>query len=157
MDGCARRVFFEITLGQDEAFERIISGEDPEKLPPVLNREEIARLLSAVSGFRNRVALATARGGSCAPEDRLGRRKWTLLHIENGKGGSDRRAMLLPRLLEILRAYWKAGAAEFMAVFRVRSGGHARHGALRCPCHAARRCALGVSIKVEAGAITATV
>lgn len=30
-----------------------------------------------------------------------------LIHIENGKGGRDRYAMLSPRLLEILRAYWK--------------------------------------------------
>jgi integrase len=30
-----------------------------------------------------------------------------LIHVENGKGGRDRYAMLSPRLLQILRAYWK--------------------------------------------------
>ena len=56
---CALRFFYGITLGQKEAFERIVSGKEPEKLPPVLNREEIARFLAAVAGLRNRVALAT--------------------------------------------------------------------------------------------------
>src|SRR5271170_1168841 len=57
---CALRFFYGITLGQKEAFERIVSGKEPEKLPPVLNREEIGRFLEAVAGLRNRVALATA-------------------------------------------------------------------------------------------------
>jgi integrase/recombinase XerD len=30
-----------------------------------------------------------------------------LLHIEAGKGGRDRYAMLSPRLFDILRVYWK--------------------------------------------------
>jgi integrase/recombinase XerD len=32
---------------------------------------------------------------------------WMLLHIEGGKGGKDRYAMLSPQLFEILRAYWR--------------------------------------------------
>jgi integrase/recombinase XerD len=39
---CTLRFFCGVTLGQKEAFERIVSGKEPEKLPPVLNREEIA-------------------------------------------------------------------------------------------------------------------
>jgi len=54
---CALRFFYGITLGQQEAFERIVSGKEPEKLPPVLNPEEIVRFLGAVAGLRNRVAL----------------------------------------------------------------------------------------------------
>ena len=36
---CALRFFYGITLGQRAAFERIVTGKAPEKLPPVLNRE----------------------------------------------------------------------------------------------------------------------
>ena len=58
---CALRFFYGVTLGRQEAFERIVTGREPEKLPPVLSPEEIARFLEAVAGLRNRVAL-TWRG-----------------------------------------------------------------------------------------------
>ena len=57
---CALRFFYGVTLGRQEAFERIVNGREPEKLPPVLTPEEIARFLEAVAGLRNRVALTTA-------------------------------------------------------------------------------------------------
>jgi integrase/recombinase XerD len=41
-------------------FVRIVGGKEPEKLPPILHREEVERFLVAVPGLRNRVALATA-------------------------------------------------------------------------------------------------
>jgi integrase len=106
---CALRFFYGITLGQKEAFERIVAGKEPEKLPPVLSPEEIARFLEAVTGLRNRVALTTAYAAGL----RIGEvvrlkvaaidSKRMLLHIESAKGGRDRYAMLSPRLLEILR------------------------------------------------------
>ena len=40
---CALRFFYGVTLGRQEAFERIVTGREPEKLPPVLSPEEIAR------------------------------------------------------------------------------------------------------------------
>jgi Phage integrase, N-terminal SAM-like domain len=57
---CALRFFFGVTMGQQETFERIVNGREPEKLPPVLAPDEIARFLEAVVGLRNRVALTTA-------------------------------------------------------------------------------------------------
>ena len=57
---CALRFFFGVTMGQQDAFERIVNGREPEKLPPVLAPDEIARFLEAVVGLRNRVALTTA-------------------------------------------------------------------------------------------------
>jgi len=49
---CALRFFYGVTLSQKEAFQRIITGKDPEKLPPVLDDEEIVRFLEAVEGVR---------------------------------------------------------------------------------------------------------
>jgi len=57
---CALRFFYGITLGQKEAFERIVAGKEPQKLPPVLSPEEIVRFLTAIKGLRNRVALTTS-------------------------------------------------------------------------------------------------
>ena len=57
---CALRFFYGVTLGHTEAFERIVGGQKPDKLPLVLNAEEVARFLQAVSGLRNRIVLTTA-------------------------------------------------------------------------------------------------
>ena len=142
---CALRFFYGITLGQKEALERIVAGKEPEKLPPVLNREEIARFLDAVPGLRNCVALTTAYAAgmrvgevvrlkiSSIDSERM------LLHIEGGKGGRDRYAMLSPRLLNILRAYWKRARPHCWLFPGQEPGEHVSRGALQCACRAARR------------------
>ncbi len=93
---CALRFFYGVTMGQQEAFERIVNGREPEKLPPVLAADEIARFLEAVVGLRNRVALTTA----CAAGLRIGEvcrlkvasidSERMLIHVECGKGGTRR-------------------------------------------------------------------
>lgn len=142
---CALRFFYGITLGQKEAFERIVSGKEPEKLPPVLNREEIVRFLGAVTGLRNRVALTTAYAAGL----RVGEvarlkvaaidSKRMLLHVEGGKGGKDRYAMLSPRLLTVLRAYWKRARPVSWLFPGQEPGSHVSVGALQSACRAARR------------------
>jgi len=90
---CALRFFFGVTMGQQDAFERIVNGREPEKLPPVLAPDETVRFLEAVVGLRNRVALTTAyaTGLRIGEVCRLkvtsidGERK--LIHVECGKGG----------------------------------------------------------------------
>jgi integrase/recombinase XerD len=142
---CALRFFYGITLGQKEAFERIVSGKEPEKLPPVLNREEIARFLAAVAGLRNRVALTTAYAAGLRIGEvvllKIGSidSERMLLHIEGGKGGRDRYAMLSPRLLEILRAYWKRARPSSWLFPGQEPGGHVSRGALQSACRAARQ------------------
>jgi integrase/recombinase XerD len=142
---CALRFFYGITLGQKEAFERIISGKEPEKLPPVLSSEEVVRFLEAVPGLRNQVALATAYAAGL----RIGEvvrlkvaaidSRRMLLLVENGKGGRDRYAMLSPRLLEMLRAYWKRARPSLWLFPGQEPGSHVSVGALQSACRAARR------------------
>jgi hypothetical protein len=38
-----------------------------------------------------------------------------LIHVEGGKGATDRYAMLSPRLLDVLRAYWAAATTRHRA------------------------------------------
>jgi integrase/recombinase XerD len=152
---CALRFFYGITLGQKEAVERIVAGREPEKLPPVLSGEEIMRFLNAVPGLRNRVALTTAYAAglrigevvrlkiSAIDSERM------LLHIEGGKGGKDRYAMLSPRLLKILRAYWKRARPHRWLFPGHEPGGHVSRGALQAACRAARRRA-GIGKQVTA-------
>ena len=142
---CALRFFYGITLGNKEALERIVTGKEPEKLPPVLSPEEIACFLEAVAGVRNRVALTTAYAAGL----RIGEvarlkvssidSKRMLLHIESGKGGRDRYAMLSPRLLNILRAYWKRARPSLWLFPGQEPGSHVSTGALQAACRAARK------------------
>ena len=110
---CALRLFYGITLSQSEAFERIVTGREPHKLPVVLSADEIVRFLEAIPGLRNRAALTTAYGAGL----RVGEvarlqvsaidSRRMLIRVEHGKGGKDRYVMLSAQLLQILRAYWR--------------------------------------------------
>jgi integrase/recombinase XerD len=142
---CALRFFYGITLGQKEVFERIVFGKEPAKLPPVLNAEELVSFLEAVTGLRNRVALTTAYAAGLRVGE-AARLKVTsidsermLILIENGKGGKDRYAMLSPRLLEILRAYWRRVRPGVWLFPGQDPGDHVSPDTLQEACRTARR------------------
>jgi len=142
---CALRFFYGVTMGQEEAFERIINGREPQKLPPVLAPDEIARFLEAVVGLRNRVALTTAYaaglriGEVCRLKVSSIDSERMLLHIEGGKGGKDRHAMLSPRLLDILRVYWHRARPGLWLFPGREAGEHVSVAALQDACRVARR------------------
>ena len=142
---CALRFFYGVTMGQQEAFERIVNGREPEKLPPVLTPEEIARFLEAVAGLRNRVALTTAYaaglriGEVCRLKPASIESKRMLIHVEGGKGAKDRYAMLSPRLLDILRTYWQRAHPGLWLFPGREPGDHVSIAALQDACRVARR------------------
>jgi site-specific recombinase XerD len=107
------RFFFEITLGRGELMTMMSAVREPQKLPVVLSREEVARLLAAVRNPKHRAALSVAYGaGLRASEvaalkvgDVDGQRM--TLRVEQGKGRKDRYALLSPVLLHSLRTWWR--------------------------------------------------
>jgi integrase/recombinase XerD len=62
-----------------------------------------------------------------------------LIHVAGGKGGRDRYAMLSPRLLKILRAYWKRARPSSWLFPGQEPGDHVSLGALQSACRAARQ------------------
>jgi integrase/recombinase XerD len=114
------RFFFGVTCGREEMKRYMQFRHKPRKLPVVLSVEEVADLLAAVPGpgLTYRAALGISYGaGLRAAEvcnlkvadidsDRM------LIHVDNGKGGRDRKAMLSPGLLELLRDYWREARPE---------------------------------------------
>src|SRR5260370_7452343 len=141
---CALRFFYGVTMGQQEAFERIVNGREPEKLPPVLAPDEIARFLEAVVGLRNRVALTTVYaaglriGEVCRLKATSIDSERMLIHVECGKGGKDRYAMLSPRLLDILRAYCRRARPGLWLFPGREAGDPVRIAALQRACRVAR-------------------
>ena len=85
----------------------------PHKLPVVLSQEEIVEFFRCVSTLRYRAALMTAYGAGLRVSEVVtllvsdidSRRM--LIRVHQGKGKKDRYAMLSPRLLEVLRTWWR--------------------------------------------------
>jgi integrase/recombinase XerD len=111
----SQRFFSGITCGRGEMKRHMQFRRAPRKLPVVLGVEEVGGILAAASesGLKYRAALGISNGaGLRAAEvchlrvqdidsDRM------MIHVEEGKGGRDRKAMLSPGLLDLLRDDWR--------------------------------------------------
>ena len=90
------------------------SAHVPQRLPEILSRSEVARILDAASNLRNRAALMTAYAAGLRVSELSHLRVADIdcermtLRVEQGKGGRDRYSLLPPQLLETLRQYWRA-------------------------------------------------
>ncbi len=94
----------------DEYFPRVKRAI---KLPVVLSQEEVLLFFDHVEGLKNRAALMVCYGAGLRISETVSLRigdidsKRMLIRVEQGKGQKDRYAMLSPRLLEVLRRYWR--------------------------------------------------
>lgn len=82
------------------------------RIPQLLTREEVARLLGAAEGLERRVMLSTAYGCGLRVSELVALRvvdidgERRLLRVEQGKGAKDRQVVLSATLLALLRRYW---------------------------------------------------
>jgi integrase/recombinase XerD len=116
----ALRFFSGMTCGREEMKRYMQFRTQPRKLPVVFSVEEVSDLLTAAPGpgLKYRAALSISYGaGLRAAEvcnlkvgdidsDRM------LIHVEQGKGRKDRKVMLSPGLLALLRDYWREARPE---------------------------------------------
>ncbi len=110
----ALRFLYHVTLKREWSDKEIPLPKRPLKLPVILSREEIVRFLECITSLKHRTLLMTAYAAGLRVSE-AARLKVTdidsqrmMLRVEQGKGQKDRYVMLSPRLLELLRAYWKA-------------------------------------------------
>jgi integrase/recombinase XerD len=112
------RFFFEITLGRGELMTMMSAVREPHKLPVVLSREEVARLLAAVRNPKHRAALSVAYGAGLRASEVVALKVSDVdgarmtLRVEQGKGRKDRYALLSPVLLETLRTWWRVARQQ---------------------------------------------
>jgi integrase/recombinase XerD len=109
----ALRFFFVKVLRRSYRQIDLIYPKRPERLPVILSEEEVARLIESASSSYHRVILMTLYATGMRREE-LSRLKVTdvdsqrmVIHVRQGKGNKDRDITLSPRLLEVLRTYWK--------------------------------------------------
>jgi site-specific recombinase XerD len=109
----ALRFLYTQTLNRQVSIERIPFPRRERKLPLILSREEVKALLEAPRNLRHRALLTTmyAAGPRVSEVARLKADDIDsarhVLWIRGGKGRKDRQTRLPPRLLELLRCYWR--------------------------------------------------
>ena len=111
----AIRFLYKVTLKRDWNIEEVVLAcRKPQRLPVVLSRDEVLRFLDAVALLKHRVILTVcyAAGLRISEAVRLTPAaidsQRMVIRVEAGKGRKDRYVMLSPKLLDILRDYWRA-------------------------------------------------
>lgn len=109
----ALRFFYYVTLARPRAQFAIPSPPPSRKLPHVLSRQEVARLLTRTEDRRDRMLLTTTYAAGLRVSEVVALQvshldsERMVIRIEQGKGRTDRYALLSARLLDDLRAYWR--------------------------------------------------
>jgi len=110
----AIRFFYKVTLKRDWKSEDVIpTCRTPQKLPVILSQAEVSLFLDAVGDLKHRVILTVcyAAGLRISEAVRLTPAaidsQRMVIRVEAGKGQKDRYVMLSPKLLDILRDYWR--------------------------------------------------
>ena len=114
----ALRFLYKVTLKRDWVEREIPLPKKPYILPVILSREEVLHFLESIASVKHRTILMTAYAAGLRVSEAT-RLKVTdidsqrmMLRVEQGKGQKDRYVMLSPKLLEILRAYWRVTHSE---------------------------------------------
>src|SRR6267154_6531899 len=109
----ALRFFFVRTLKRREFREELPYPKSHRRLPTVLSLDEVARLIDGAGNLMQRTLLMTLYGtGMRRTEVSLLKvsdidSQRMVIHIRQGKGSRDRDVPLSPKLLEVLREYWR--------------------------------------------------
>jgi len=109
----AFRFLYHVTLGRSPANFHVPAPKQPQKLPDILSREEVWRLLRVCTHPWHRLLLATTYAAGLRVSEVVALKVADLdadrmtIHICQGKGAKDRYVPLSQRLLQDWRAYWR--------------------------------------------------
>jgi integrase/recombinase XerD len=116
------------TLARPEQVAFLSWPKDPKRLPKVLTEEQVSKLLEALESPKYRVFFTTLyatglrlREASYLETGDIDAARG-VIHVRQGKGNRERLVMLSPRLLAILRAYWKQERPEKPYLFPTKAG-----------------------------------
>jgi integrase/recombinase XerD len=146
----ALRFLYKVSLKKDWAFEDVIPApKKPQKLPIVLSPEEVIRFLDCVRSTKHRAILTTCYAAGLriseavrltVPDIDSAR---MVIRVDQGKGQKDRYVMLSPRLLEILRDWWRMEKPKHWLFPGDLPGQHISKDAVEQACQKARcRCSI---------------
>jgi len=115
----ALRFLYKVTLKQNWAPDEIPMPKKPFKLPVVLSPEEVMHFLDCIENTKHKTILMTAYAAGLRVSEATHLKvtdidsQRMVLRVDQGKGNKDRYVMLSPRLLHVLRAYWRLERPDF--------------------------------------------
>jgi site-specific recombinase XerD len=142
----ALRFLYKVTLKRNWVFENIIPApKAPQTLPVVLSPEEVIQFLDCVTPKKYRAILTTCYAAGLRISEAVALTppaidsKRMVLRVEQGKGQKDRYVMLSPKLLEILRTWWRMEKPKDWLFPGDMPGQHITKGAVERECQKAHR------------------
>ena len=143
----ALRFLYGVTLGKDWKLPEVLPApKQPSKLPVVPSPGEVVRFLDGVAATKHRAILTACYAAGLRISEAISLRprdidaERMVVRVAQGKGRKDRYVMLSPRLLQVLRDYWRrtrpAGEWLFPGLL---PGRHISSEAVEQACHKARR------------------
>jgi integrase/recombinase XerD len=113
----------------------------PVKVPTVLSTQETLLFFNAIAGIKNRAIMSLCYGAGLRISEAVAVKiadidsARNIIRIPNGKGKLPRNALLSPRLLEILRAYYRSVRPRGEWLFPTwRQGKHVSPSSVRQAC-----------------------
>jgi len=109
----AFRFLYHITLGRDAVVFQVPAPKQSQRLPEILSRDEVARLIEAPPNPKHRLLLATIYAAGLRVSEAVGLKVGNVdrgrmtLRVEQGKGRKDRVVPLSRRLLDQMEVYWQ--------------------------------------------------
>lgn len=109
----AIKLFYQWNSGTVFPVHRLERPKTPKSLPVVLSKEEVQRIINKTTNLKHKTILSIiyAAGLRISEAVKLEIRdidsRRMVIHVRGGKGNKDRYTNLSPKVLELLRAYYK--------------------------------------------------
>lgn len=109
----ALRFLYRVTLQRDWTVQLIPTAKKDHRLPAILSPQEVLQLLQAAPSFTHHVIFSTMYGTGMRVSEAVHLRgtdidsQRMMIRIELSKGHKGRDVQLSPKLLELLRCYWR--------------------------------------------------
>ena len=142
----ALRFLYKVSLKKNGSFEDVIPApKKPQTLPIVLSPEEVLQFLACVGNIKHRAILTTCYAAGLRISEAI---RLTVpdidsarmvIRVDQGKGGKDRYVMLSPKLLKILRDWWRVEKPQPWLFPGEFPGQHISKYAVERACQKARR------------------
>lgn len=124
----AIKSYYEHVLGKPREYYDLQRPQKSKTLPNIFSKEEVAKIISCTKNIKHKAILMTIYSGGLRISEALNLRIKDLhsdegyIFIKDSKGKRDRKTVLSPLLLNVLRTYYKAHKPSYW-LFEGQDGG----------------------------------